>query len=94
MSGWELLRQIRETDDCLVMLVSGRDSVTRWPPSSKTWLASAHVLTRGTKESTADQAMGVGTAINRSGPARDHHLVLSTLAGAGLFGPLLRRLTA
>jgi len=36
MSGWELLRQIRETDDCLVMLVSGRDSVTRWPPSSKT----------------------------------------------------------
>ena len=26
MSGWELLRQIRETDDCLVMLLSGRDS--------------------------------------------------------------------
>jgi DNA-binding response OmpR family regulator len=26
MSGWELLRQIRETDNCLVMLLSGRDS--------------------------------------------------------------------
>jgi DNA-binding response OmpR family regulator len=27
MSGWELLRKIRETDDdCLVMLLSGRDS--------------------------------------------------------------------
>ena len=26
MSGWELLRQLRETDDCLVMLLSGRDS--------------------------------------------------------------------
>jgi DNA-binding response OmpR family regulator len=26
MSGWELLRQIREKDDCLVMLLSGRDS--------------------------------------------------------------------
>ena len=26
MSGWEFLRQIRETDDCLVMLLSGRDS--------------------------------------------------------------------
>ena len=26
MSGWELLRQIRETDHCLVMLLSGRDS--------------------------------------------------------------------
>jgi DNA-binding response OmpR family regulator len=26
MSGWELLRQIRETDACLVMLLSGRDS--------------------------------------------------------------------
>ena len=26
MSGWALLRQIRETDDCLVMLLSGRDS--------------------------------------------------------------------
>jgi DNA-binding response OmpR family regulator len=26
MSGWELLRLIRETNDCLVMLLSGRDS--------------------------------------------------------------------
>jgi two-component system response regulator VicR len=26
MSGWEVLRRIRETDDCLVMLLSGRDS--------------------------------------------------------------------
>ena len=26
MSGWELLRQLRETNDCLVMLLSGRDS--------------------------------------------------------------------
>jgi two-component system response regulator MprA len=26
MSGWELLRLIRESDDCLVMLLSGRDS--------------------------------------------------------------------
>ena len=26
MSGWELLRLIRETDNCLVMLLSGRDS--------------------------------------------------------------------
>jgi two-component system response regulator MprA len=26
MSGWEFLRQIRESDDCLVMLLSGRDS--------------------------------------------------------------------
>jgi DNA-binding response OmpR family regulator len=26
MSGWEVLRRIRETDNCLVMLLSGRDS--------------------------------------------------------------------
>jgi DNA-binding response OmpR family regulator len=26
MSGWEMLRQIRETENCLVMLLSGRDS--------------------------------------------------------------------
>ena len=26
MSGWELLRLIRDSDDCLVMLLSGRDS--------------------------------------------------------------------
>jgi len=26
MSGWEVLRRIRETEDCLVMLLSGRDS--------------------------------------------------------------------
>jgi DNA-binding response OmpR family regulator len=26
MSGWELLRLIRETNNCLVMLLSGRDS--------------------------------------------------------------------
>jgi DNA-binding response OmpR family regulator len=25
MSGWEVLRRLRETDDCLVMLLSGRD---------------------------------------------------------------------
>jgi DNA-binding response OmpR family regulator len=26
MSGWEVLRRLRETDDCRVMMLSGRDS--------------------------------------------------------------------